>query len=204
MAKLVCGFTLIELMVTMSIVTVIMSVVLFSYSKFIDRLALNSATQEMAIAIRQAQSYGLNVKEAAAGGGQFASAYGIFVDPQNDPTHYTIFVDTFANKTYDAGAGACGTSTTECVEKVTIRDGVQITKICDAYGSCFNNSSGKSVSITFLRPNPNADINLTDAAGNIVSGGSESSVAIILTSPQGNRAILGVESLGGQVQITIP
>jgi len=190
------GFTLIELMVTMSLVSIIMLVVMFSYSKFSDRLSLKSATQEIAVTIRQAQSYGLNVREAAAGGGQFASAYGIFIDPTNDPTHYTVFVDAFANKTYDVGAGSCGTSTTECVEKDAVRNGVQISKICDSSGACSINSSKKNVNITFLRPNPDADINFTNAAGTIVGGGSEDSVAITLTSPQGDTATVTVDRTG--------
>jgi prepilin-type N-terminal cleavage/methylation domain-containing protein len=195
----VCGFTLIELMVTMSIVTVIMSVVLFSYSKFSDRLALTSAAQEMAIAMRQAQSYGLNVKESATGGGAFTSAFGFFVDPAGDPTHYIIFVDTetaVTPKTYYAGTGACGSSTTECLEKGTLRNGVVISKICDTSGACPANFNGRALHITFLRPNPDADINFTNSNGNIISGGSEDTAVITLASPQGSTITITVEKTG--------
>src|SRR3990167_1379889 len=87
------GFTLIELMVSISIVSVIMTVVLFTYSSFNDSLALSAAGQEVASAVRQAQTYGLSVKEFSVGSEQFTSGYGIYFDPVSDPTNYYIFVD---------------------------------------------------------------------------------------------------------------
>ncbi|MES2213563.1 MAG: type II secretion system protein [Patescibacteria group bacterium] len=200
------GFTLIELMVTMGIVTVIMSIVLFSYSRFNDRLALTTAAQELAITIRQAQSYGLNVKESGVGNGQFTSAYGIYFNPPHaasayagDPTHYVLFVDNqTVNKTYNSGSGTCGSSSTECVEIVTLRNGVTISAVCDGAGECppTRGSGGtRALSITFLRPNPDADINFINAGGNILLGG-EPTGKVVLKSPQGNTIMVVVEKTG--------
>ena len=61
--KFLAGFTLIEMLVSIGIVSLIMAVVFFNYGTFNDDLALTSAGQELSIAVRQAQSYGLSVKE---------------------------------------------------------------------------------------------------------------------------------------------
>jgi len=96
------GFTLVELLVTVSIATILMSLVLFNYGTFNDNIALSSAGQEMAIAVRQAQAYGVNVKEVKAGSGKFNSGYGIYFNPADSPSDYYIFVDTNGDKKYDA------------------------------------------------------------------------------------------------------
>ncbi len=198
------GFTLIELMVTMSISVVIMSVVIFSYSKFNDRLALTSSAQEIAITIRQAQANGVNVKESKVGTGQFVSGYGIFFNPARtgyagDPTHYTVFVDTNANNVYDTGNG-CGSSSTECVETGTIRGGVTVFAVCNSTNNCSTDvvSLFASMTIMFIRPNPDATMNFITSSGAVQS--NIGSGRILLKSPQGSQLNVVVQSTG-QVSI---
>lgn len=191
------GFTVIELMVSITIMTLIMSVVLLSYSRFNGDLALSAMTQEVSLAIRQAQTYGLSVKETVAGGGQFNSGYGFYVNP-SDPTHYYVFVDTNANEKYDPGSG-CGSGSTECVEMFSLRNGVTITGICGAAFSgsmqCPPGVSIQSMHVTFLRPNPDADIRFANS-GNVLQGGAYQAAQVTLTSPQGGVARVTVESTG--------
>lgn len=160
------GFTLVELMVTVSIVTVIMSVILFGYSSFNDNLTVSSATQEISLAIRQAQSYGLSVKEGTTAG-DFSKAYGVsFSIASAELTGYSIFIDSDGDGKNDNATGSC---TGECVEKVALRNGVKISAICGAIlvsNSC--STSATSIQITFVRPSPDAIIRLYDAAGTMI------------------------------------
>ncbi len=188
--KFTAGFTLVELIVSLAIVSLIMSVVSYNYSAFNDELAVSAGGQEIASVLRQAQTYGLSVKEAAAGSGQFNSAYGVYVDT-GDNTHYYLFVDTNGNKKYDPGSG-CGNAGSECVEKDTLRSGVVISSVCD--GSTCSPSGATGLTVTYLRPNPDASINFVNAGGNIV--GSSLTGKISLLSPQGKTLTVTIESTG--------
>lgn len=188
------GFTLVEALVSVGIVALIMSSILFNYSIFNDNLALTSAAQELAVTFRQAQTYGLTVREVAAGGGNFTSAYGVHID-KNDPTNYYLFADLNADQKYDVGGGCgSGPTNTDCVSKFTFRNGVKVSEICDG-SSCPPNPNAEVIDVTFLRPNPDAVINFINGSGSIVLGPSLTG-KIILTSPKGRTLTLTVESTG--------
>ncbi len=184
------GFTLVEILVSVSIMSMVMTIVLFGYSSFNDGLALGSSVQEMAIAVRQAQTYGLTVKEAVVGGGNFNSAYGIYFNPVSEPGDYYLFVDKNSNAYYDVGTG-CGSGSTECVEKISLTNNVKISSICNDSGCVGTNI----VNIIFLRPNPDAQIYFGNSLG-INTSGPHLNVRVALTSPQGVTRNVIIESTG--------
>jgi prepilin-type N-terminal cleavage/methylation domain-containing protein len=186
------GFTLIEVMVSMSIVALMMAVILFNYSVFTDNLALTAAGQEMIIAIREAQVYGLTVKEVSVGGGNFNSAYGIYFNPTTDPSSYYIFADTNADKKYTPGSG-CGSGSTECVQKISLRNNITISSICDAT-DCPPSGATGATSI-FLRPNPDASIYFMDSLG-VIRESLANQVKVNLMSPKGKIATVVIKSVG--------
>lgn len=181
------AFTLAELLVSMTIITVILSVVLFNYGGFNDNLAISGAVQEMAVTMRQAQTYGISVKEAGSGTSQFNYAYGIYfssVSGSND--RYIIFVDSNNNNKYDAGADVT-------VETVNLRNGVIISSICDAT-TC--PATGTSIlNVTFLRPNPDARIYFANSSNAIVSGPNTTG-RVRLSSPKGKISYVIIENTG--------
>lgn len=186
------GFTLAEVMVSVSIVAFISAVVLFTYSTFRDNLALSAAGQEMAIAIRQAQTYGLTVKEAGVGGGNFAVPYGIYFS-LDTPNNYYIFADLNGNKKYDVGSG-CGSGSTECTETFSLRDGVQIYSLCDNV-LCPPVVNTRALHVTFLRPNPDASIYFTNSGGGTLQGPSVTG-KVLLRSLQGKDLTVTIETTG--------
>ncbi len=190
------AFTLAELLVSVAIVSLIMTTVLFNYSVFNDNLALSAAAQEVSVAMREAQTYGLTVKEVSAGGGQFTSGYGIYFDLSNAGS-YIVFVDTNNNQRYDVGSG-CGSGSTECVEKFDLRNGVTISNLCSG-GVCPPNAQTKMLHITFLRPNPNAQINFTNNGNQFVFGPATDG-KVILISPKGKTTGVEMQS-SGQISI---
>jgi prepilin-type N-terminal cleavage/methylation domain-containing protein len=187
------GFTLIEVLISITIVTIIMSVILFNYSMFTENLALSSAGQEIAIAVRQAQTYGLTVKEVATGGGRFDSAYGVYFNPTTDPTNYYVFVDKDGDGLYDHGSG-CGSGNTECIELSVLRNRITIESICDQT-ACPPTANSQGISVTFLRPNPDARIRFTNSSGVVVAGPSLTG-KVNVRSPGGDTVTLTIESTG--------
>src|ERR1035437_10135833 len=147
------GFTLIETLIVVAIVGIIMGVVLFGYKSYNDNIVLSSAGQEMAITIRQAQSYGLSVKQVA-NTGDFNTNYGISFDLSN-PASYYIFADKNGNGKYDGDLN-CSVGT-ECVEKDDLKGKVTIVSFCAtdqfAVETC-PIPAVKSISIIFKRPDP--------------------------------------------------
>ncbi|MFZ2621093.1 MAG: prepilin-type N-terminal cleavage/methylation domain-containing protein [Minisyncoccia bacterium] len=195
-SKLVRGFTFVEVLISVSLFALFLSVVMFNYPVFTDNIILGAAGQEVSIAVREAQTYALAVKEASAGGGQFSYAYGINFNPKDNPTEYYVFVDKDADKYYDVGLGACGSATTECVEKFSLPKSISISQICNS-SSCYAINPGETMNITFLRPSPNASINYANNGGNL-DGSFLNDVRgkVILSSPKGRILWVIIESTG--------
>ncbi|OHA92878.1 MAG: hypothetical protein A3H52_01020 [Candidatus Zambryskibacteria bacterium RIFCSPLOWO2_02_FULL_39_26] len=182
------GFSLVELIIVIAITTVLLGVITYSYRTANNNLALSSAAQEVAIAIRQAQTYAISVKEYAPNSGQFDYAYGIFFSPSFNP-NYIIFADKDVDGVFSLGDG-CGTVSTECVELFTLRNNVNITGVCNA-STCYSSGS-RDLTVIFKRPNPNATLRLY--ASGIVT--NPSTGKIVLTSPQGTTVAVTIQSTG--------
>ncbi len=199
-SQFLSGFTLIELLVVMAISLSLMSVVLFNYSTFTDKLGLSGAMQELAISVRQSQVYGLTVKEVSTGGGNFDSAYGVHFDSTSGSnTSYVIFADMNNNHKYDLGSG-CGSGFTECIEQVFIRGGVCISGFCDDAACPPGGYPGaRMLDVTYKRPNPDARVYFSDAAGSIIGGSSNTGV-VILTSPKG-KTLSATIGLTGKIWV---
>jgi len=185
------GFTLVELLVTMSILVVITSMILANYPGFSETLALKRTAQEIALTIRQAQVYGLSVREFGAGSGIFPG-YGVHFDIAGSPDTFVLFADANGNKSYDAGDG-CGGLSTECVQMFKISTGDKISKLCgDQQSSPPGDCSLSQLDIVYLRPTPTVTLK---------SGSSAfSDVNVVVRSPKGEEKTIRVW-LSGQIGV---
>lgn len=178
-----------ELVVTVGIFIVITSVALANYPQFSGRLALARIAREMALSIRQAQIYGVAVREFPKGSGEYPP-YGIYFS-KDEPKQFIFFGDSegttpndslLGNRRYD-GTFDCPVSE-ECLEKIVLRGNEYIKDICLVRGSGLeecNPSGVRDVSILFRRPDPEALISNNVAKGEV--GYTQYSAArIILTS----------------------
>ena len=190
------GFSLAELLVTIGIVSALSLVVVFNYSSFNDKLIISSDVQDLAINIRKVQVYGLSVKESTVGGGDFNNGYGIYLT-LNDPNNYYLFIDRNNNGNYD-GTTDCASSS-ECLEKVPFRKTVSISTFCGAaFGGslvCPPNASVRGVSITFVRPNTDANIRFVTSTGTFY-GGLFQTCRINLSTAKGKAARISIENTG--------
>ena len=144
--KLTGGFSLVELMVTIGIVTLVTGVVMVKYSAFNSVVILKSQAYELALDIREAQVFGVSV---GGGTNSYRQAYGIYVDMTN-PNQYLLFQDTSGDLQYDAGE--------EIGETYTIDSRFEIINICTVVGAGGDVCTATMASIAFKRPDFDAQM----------------------------------------------
>lgn len=130
------GFTLIEMLIVISIIIILTSITVPIYQGSKKQLAIQRAVNKLAQDIRRAEEMAMGVKEFK---GSFPSGgYGIYF---NTPDRYTLFADSNSNEQYD-GAG-------ELVEDIFFETGVQISQL----------SPASPLTIVFIPPDPTTRIN---------------------------------------------
>ncbi len=141
------GFTLIELMVSIAIFAFMTAFMLAKYGGFNQSVLLTNLAYDVALTIRTAQSYGLNVKSAKRDTNDFKFPYGVHF--QKNVTSFVFFVDGNSNGIYDA--------TDQSISTSNIKRGNKISEICVGSVS-FCADINSSLDITFKRPDPDAII----------------------------------------------
>lgn len=196
---------MIELMVTTSVIVIISSIVLFNFPSFASRILLENLTHEIALVVRQAQVYGIGIKQTSTG---LFPAYGAHFDtattPTEDPPNKKVifFADIYppAFGETPAGDGIYTAGRDVALETFTIQRGNIISGLCYREGSAIDWSCGSGISlvdITFKRPEPEAHIRVNG------TGSEVSSARITVTSPNpeiGDRYITVYSS--GQIAVT--
>ena len=91
------GFTIIELVIVFAVSAVIFGIVVSGYPSFSSKAELENITFDVALTIREAQIYGVGVKETTAG--QFDFAYGVYFNTSNQ-NQFILFSDMNDNKVY--------------------------------------------------------------------------------------------------------
>lgn len=171
------------------IIALITAFVVFRQQGFNSSTLLRSLAYSVALSVRQAQVYGVSVRESAAGSGSFAQGYGVYFSNSGlaDNTHYFIFTDTNGNGQYNAG---------EELPRFTIGNGrgtdYRIYKFCAHAASGDQCSFGTALtinllSIYFRRPNPDACFATSQNAGACAVG----------ASPVYDYAYVQLEMVGG-------
>ncbi|MCR4274958.1 MAG: type II secretion system GspH family protein [Candidatus Campbellbacteria bacterium] len=176
------GFTLMELIVTVSIFALISTVVLVRNSQFDNEVLLADVAYDVALSIRQAQNYGIHV---LGQGTNFDNAYGVYFEAGTDATTYKLFLDLDGNYAYSS-------SPEETLETFTLGRGFTVARLCDFSTAKTCDSELENANIIFERPNPDAIINT-------VSGGvtrALGAVGIELVTPRGGSRLVVVESTG--------
>ena len=151
------GFTLIELMVVSSIMLLITTFILFRQEGFNSSTLLRSLAYSVALSVRQAQVYGVSVRESSSGTGIFAPGFGVYFANGGDAdyNHYLMFADANGDGWYDS---------TEKLPGFTIGRGnggdYTIKNFCahvsGGLDECSASGDITSLVIYFRRPNPDA------------------------------------------------
>lgn len=186
------GFTIIELMVSVAIFALMTTLLLAKYGTFNQGILLTNLAYDMALTIRNAQSYGLNVKSAPTAtetySSDFDSPYGVHFEIAN-PKRFIFYVDRNGDHTYNSG---------EEISITTIKGGTYISSMC--INDCSSYNSGYQViSFTFKRPDPNATIYALKTKGYAVAN-KDGSARITLTASDGEIKYIIVNS-NGQISV---
>jgi prepilin-type N-terminal cleavage/methylation domain-containing protein len=150
--KNIKGFTLVELVISIGIFAMMTALLLAKYGNFNQGILLTNLAYDVALTIRNAQSYGLNVKSAVRNDNLFSYPYGVHFDINS--TTFTFFNDFNdddhpSNYIYDNG---------EAISTSQMKRGVKISALCVGTGPSDCGINPSSLDVAFKRPNPDAII----------------------------------------------
>jgi prepilin-type N-terminal cleavage/methylation domain-containing protein len=189
------GFTLIEMLVVIGIMTVVSGVVLANNSRFGGQVLLQNLAYDIALSIRQSQVYGISVQRFGTAA-TFAPAYGMYFNVSS-PTTYVLFGDVTPNGIFDTG---------ETVQSTTIQSGFSISELYATVGGV--ETAVNSLNITYRRPDPDAYITINntvltfDDNGKLFPAGQpiQEEARIVVRSPRGDLKDITV-SFSGQISV---
>jgi len=179
------GMTYVELIVVLSIFSVMTSVVLFNYNKFEDKIDIKVLANDIALKIVEAQKSALSGKLPAIPPADWKPSYGINFDTSSiDEKKKFTFFTNFNNDFYDASDSV--------LDQPIITKSNTISKL-EAMGC--SPTQVDNISIVFKRPSSRALI-----ASDGLSLACASSVQITVSSPELINSVIEVYS-SGRVQI---
>ncbi len=176
------GFTIVELLVVMSIFVIVATMTLANYPGFKDRLAINREAETIASVVRQAQANGLAVKEFVPGSNIFPG-YGVYFQISSHAS-YILFADTplFYLGPGDFQYGDVG----EKVSDEPIQSGIVISQLC------LNQKLGigsvcdlDTLAAVYLRPNPNVRLSGTKGSTQYIYPYDVQDIEVRIKSPRG-------------------
>jgi prepilin-type N-terminal cleavage/methylation domain-containing protein len=209
------GFTLVEMIVVLTIIVTITAIALLGQSSFNKNLLLTDTAYTVAFSVREAQSLGLSSRIF---NGVQNAGYGTFFSATT-PTSYVLYSDIYPASPGSSQGGRCVGHTapsgdpdakpgdcvydaqSELVQQYTLNRGFTIQKICgrDAGTNTYNCSDTNafaiaSIHLEFIRPYTQANIIRVNQSG---SGVALTDATIYVAAPGGvNYKCVYVSSLG--------
>lgn len=168
------GFTLVEMLVSIAIISMVSGVVIFNYPKFNEKVLINRAAREFVTTLRDAQARSVNVNQF---GSAFPENYGVHIHRGvAAPYNYAFFSDTDDNKKYDR-TSPCNTSA-ECVNEFNFTNSITISRIQTPIPSDLDD-----LHVLFYRPDPT--MRFTDLTGTVCYAGPPGVLAcpVAVTGP---------------------
>jgi len=187
-----------ELLISIVIVSIIFSVILFNQSTYTDGAALASLAEEISLTTSQAQIYSVGVKEFSTGSNVFSTSYGLTFSllSSGSANAYLYFADRNGNQIYD-GIWSCQTGgAKECLSRVDISRGNYIESLCVVRISGADLCNVGRVDISFTRPVLEANIKFFDNGGQAFNPANMKGARIKVRSPKGSAKSVTVYSTG--------
>lgn len=185
------GFSLVELMITMSIMVMVTSAVLVKNAGFSSSTLLASQAQEIALDIRSTQQLGVNSLIESTGSD--LPAAGMYFDAA-EPGQYQLFIDNDDDNRYDAGE--------ETGEAFLLDSRFVIQEICHEESGARECGSARKASVAFRRPNFDAIIRSSNASGSGYGMTGRTWIEIVVAPVNGNgntRSVIVYET--GQISL---
>lgn len=200
------GFTLVELLVVLAIITIVSAVALTSRSTFDKTLLLANTAYDIGITLRSAETYGISSR---AYGSNASIGYGVHFEKAS-PGSFVFFADSYPGPSLyaechpasnvsapDARAGDCvyQSAQGEMVQSYALGNSVTISDFCAYSGgawSCASTDAISSLDIVFARPNPKAYMSTNGAYSSIFPV----TAACITLSAGGSSRYVAVSGVG--------
>lgn len=182
------GFGLVELMVSIGIMLIVMSIVLVNQTSFNGAVLLRGEAYKVALSTREIQLSA--VSAMGDGGGNFRSVLGVHFDTANDSI-YKIFKDAGNNHFYTLSTEEFGTQ-----GKIDPRFEIDAIKELDDTAI-----SGGKVSVVFERPNFDARF-FTGAGNELITSGIKIDVRRRGSTGSGDGDVRTIEiTASGQISV---
>ena len=180
------GFTIVELLIVLTIMVTITSLMLANYPSFNERLAVRAASEDIASNVRLAEAYGLGVKESSA---DLFPGYGVYFK-STVTNSYVIFADNNNDSIYQVS---------EKIKDLTIQTSVQIYDLCANVKQTPPGTCGlASLTTFFKRPTPIVSLKGEQTIGGVVVPASD--IEIKIRGSRGTTKTI-VVWLSGQISI---
>jgi prepilin-type N-terminal cleavage/methylation domain-containing protein len=184
------GFTLVELLVTIAIFVFMTAVIMAKYNSFYSGTIFKNIAYDIALTIRQAQTYGISVKINESP--NYNRAYGVNISALNSTVNRKFSLNSYTpnNLVYNIASS----------EKIyNIKHGAFIRYI-HTYDFSAGGDRLTDVDIIFKRPNPEAIICATDLTTSVRSCGYKT-VRIAIRSGNGVDSKYVFVNSSGQIVV---
>lgn len=183
------GFTLLELLVVLAIFAVLTVITASNYNSFTNDTILTNMAYEMALSVRETQTYGIAVSNRSAA--NFDNPFGInfSLEGLTETQVYHLFEDNDSDNEY-SDPGFCFTDDDYCHKPYTLQRSIVIDSLYVEDSTCH---LVDNLDITFNRPNPEP----------IIKGDSyenQSLAQIELKSPEGRSRYVFIRQ-NGQIYV---
>ena len=168
------GFSMVELLVSIGIVVLVLSIVITRQQAFNGAVLLRSQAYDIALAMREVQLGAIS--SASDGSGEFRSVQGVYFDTSNSQ-QYRLFRDANDNQFWDTGEDIGLSGLLD--QRFEIR-------------SIEPGTIGGDVSIVFERPNFDA-LFVTDSSGGPGAVSSEQSILVTIGLRGGSGVSCGAD-----------
>ncbi|OGF67760.1 hypothetical protein A3I27_03165 [Candidatus Giovannonibacteria bacterium RIFCSPLOWO2_02_FULL_43_11b] len=186
------GFTLVEMLIVIIIISIVTTISLVGYKNYGARLNVRRSANEVALAIREAQANALAVKgynhDNNSGTPLLFTSWGVYFNKTVSTTQFNIFVDSDGDKSYDSG---------ESVKTVNIMNSIKIFDLAKGRKTSETDGSVDRLDIIYQRPNPDTTLKADGGtcSGAVISGTCPD-LEIILQGPDGGQRTVVVWSTG--------
>lgn len=190
------GMSYIELIVVLSIFSVLTSVVLFNYGAFQAKVDIKNLASDIALKAVEAQKSSLSglfppFPQQSLIVSTWKPSYGLYFNLATDTKGFIYFVDINNNNIYEGT-----TCTDECLSKISITKGNSISSINVYYQGDLTPHPITDLTVSFVRPNSVAIIKSSTSFASTVSY-----VQIAVVSPRSFSTSVVKIYASGRIQI---